>query len=381
MAFKNKGCGGIAHHTVRTQEVLVGGLQSCAWTIGEAVLKVDLVTTRAEWVAVLQQMGRYDYCHSFDFHRISAKNGEGEPILFAVRDDADRFVFCWPALLRKIPGTPWCDLTSVYGYGGPLLVGRGSARAYLELVLNSMRELGAVSVFSRMHPVFMEQLPDDPALRGEYVGDVVVIDVAEQPEPITSYRSDHRRGIRRALKAGVTTEIDAEAKQIDEFLDVYTQAMEMLEADAYYHFDLQYLSMLRDASEFHAMITFARFEGKNIATGLSLISGGIMQAYLGGSLPEYRKLASMKLVTAVEHQFAVDQGLDLLILGGGLGLANDHLLQFKRGFAHNVKPFNLYKKILNQNAYETLCRRNGVDANGGGYFPAYRFGSSENNIE
>jgi len=336
------------------------------------VLEVDLVTTRRDWVAVLEQMDAHDYCHSYDFHHISSQNGEGDPIMFAVRDSAGRYVFCWPALWRAIPETSWPDLTSVYGYGGPLATNATLARASLERVLDSMRDLGAVSLFSRMHPIFIDQLPDDPAVRGELLGDVVVIDTRSQPDPITSYRSDHRRGIKRALKAGITTEIDAEGKRMDEFLALYREAMDFVGADDYYYFDKDYFSLLKEASDFQSVITFAQLGGKEIAAGLSLITNDIMHAYLGGSLPEYRKLAPMKVITAAEHEFAVSNGFGCIVLGGGLGLADDHLLKFKRGFSNNLKPFSVYKNILNKNIYEELCSSVGVSFNADGYFPAYR---------
>lgn len=339
---------------------------------------MDLVTTRDDWVAVLEQMGDYDYCHSFDFHHISSKNGEGEPIMFAVKNAAGQYVFCWPALRRSIPNTQWCDFTSVYGYGGPLFVGSSSARSCLSQVLNSMRDLGAVSVFSRMHPLFVEQLPDDPAVRGEALGDVVVINTREQQDPVTSYRSDHRRGIRRAWKAGVTTEVDVEGARLDEFLSVYSEAMSALEADAYYHFDREYFYQLRDAADFQVVLTFATYQGEQIGAGLSLITNKIMQAYLGGSLPAYRRMAAMKVITAREHQFALDNGLSSLVLGGGIGLADDQLLQFKRGFSHDLKLFYVYKNILNESVYKELCNDVEVASDLKGYFPAYRFGSKSN---
>lgn len=344
------------------------------------MLGVDLVTTRNDWAAVLRQMGNYDYCHSFDFHHISSKNGEGEPIMFAVKNAACQYVFCWPALRRSIPDTPWCDITSVYGYGGPLFVGAGSVRSCLSRVLDCMRDLGVISVFSRMHPLFVEQLPDDPAVRGEVLGNVVIIDTRNQ-DPVTSYRSDHRRGIRRAWRAGVTTEIDIDGKRFDEFLSLYSEAMKALEADAYYHFDRKYFRLLRDATDFQTVLTFATYDGRAIGAGLSLITNRIMQAYLGGSLPAYRHMAPMKVITATEHQFASDHGLDSLILGGGVGLADDQLLQFKRGFSHDLKTFNIYKNILNLDVYEELCNDVGVAPNVDDYFPAYRFSSKINAIE
>ena len=47
------------------------------------MLEVERVTTRRHWAAVLNQMGAYDFCHSYDFHRISSQSVEGDPIMFA----------------------------------------------------------------------------------------------------------------------------------------------------------------------------------------------------------------------------------------------------------------------------------------------------------
>lgn len=336
------------------------------------MLAVDVITDRAGWRDVLRQMPTYDYCHSYDFHWISARNGEGLPVLFALRDAAGRSVFCWPALQRPVAGTQWCDITSVYGYGGPLSTDRVPPEQCLPLVLERMRELGAISLFSRMHPMFIEQLPDDPALRGELLGDVVVIDVLPGQDTLESYRKDHRRGIRRAIKAGVTTRVDTDGARIGDFLDIYTEAMRSLGAADYYSFDREYFQHLSRAEDFKTVMTFAELDGKTIAAGLSLITNRIMQSFLGGSLPQYRDLAPMKLITEAEHRYAQDAGVRSLILGGGLGLADDDLLMFKKGFSDHLLPFYAYKKVLRPDAYSALCARLGMVADDSGYFPAYR---------
>lgn len=336
------------------------------------MLEVDVIVDRAGWGEVLRQMPAYDYCHSYDFHWISSRNGEGRPALFALRDGAGEYVFCWPALQRPIAGTPWSDITSVYGYGGPLLTGRIPAARCLPLVLDRMRNLGAISLFSRMHPLFIDQLPDDPALRGELLGDIVVIDVQPDQDPLESYRKDHRRGIRRAIKAGVTTRVDTEGAGMDAFLDIYTEAMRALGAAEYYSFDRDYFQDLSRAEDFRVVITFAELEGRTIAAGLSLITKHIMQSFLGGSLSQYRDLAPMKLITEAEHRYAQGVGVRSLILGGGLGLADDDLLKFKEGFSNHLLPFYVYKKVLQPDAYAQLCARIGVAPSDTSYFPAYR---------
>lgn len=338
-------------------------------------MKLDIISEKQEWGDVLARFRQYDFCHTYDFHEISHQNGEGNPLLFAVSDDEGRLILSWPVLKREIAETDWFDLTSVYGYGGPLVNDPELVEEAMALIFDAMRSMRIISLFSRMHPLFVNDLSADDS-KGTRVGDIVVIDVEKHADfadnPEATYRKTHRYDINKARRKGVKVSMNTEGRGLDKFVEVYRQSMEEIGVDDYYLFDKSYFQRLKKANDFQILLIFAELDGVCISAGMNLITGGIMQSYLGGTLEEYRKLSPSKLTTAAEHQFAIRNGIGKFILGGGVRGRVDALFDFKKGFSEFTLPFYIYRKILNLDAYNEVCLQRGVSAADNSYFPAYR---------
>jgi hypothetical protein len=333
-------------------------------------LEIETLFTKDDWNRVLECFDEYDFVHTFDFHHVSQENGEGLPIIFAVRDGNGSYVACWPALRREIPGTSLFDLTSVYGYAGPLLTGQEGSEQCLNLIFDAMRKMGIVTLFSRMHPLFVEQI-DKLELRGERLGDVIVIDVQHQ-KPLVSYRAGHRYEIRKALASGVKIHVDHQCESISQFINIYQQTMLDLNASTYYSFNEDYFEKLKGATEFKPFILFAELDSKKIAASMFIVTGRLMQYYLSGTVGEHRRLSPSKAIIASAHEIAKSMGIEKIILGGGVGSREDQLFQFKNGFSDRRMPFYVFKKIIIDSTYTALCEERGSDPTVTGYFPAYR---------
>lgn len=337
-------------------------------------LQAEILQTKEQWNSVLNEYTSFDFVHTFDFHEISQKNGEGTPLLFSVKNEEGRCLVCWPTLRRGIPGTDRFDLGCVYGYGGGL-VSRWATKHDLsgafDAIFESMRAFGAVSLFSRMHPLFSETLIGSD-IEGVDLGEVVVIDVAPTVDVLAGYRASHRYDIRRAANQGVEADVDFSCEHLDEFVEIYQQAMRDLESPNYYLFNEEYFSGMKAASDFKTLIIFGKYCGKRVAGAMFVVTENVMQYYLSGSLSEFRRLSASKLIIARAHELAIELGVEYIVLGGGVGSKSDLLFEFKSGFSKRVEKFQIFKKILDSDAYLAMCRNKGVDARGGGFFPAYR---------
>lgn len=339
-----------------------------------STLHVEVITTPKEWRQACNNFPFFDYVHTFDFHAISEENAEGEPVLFAVKASAGNTLLLWPALKKQIGDTGFFDLSSVYGYGGPLFIKGLSGELYavvFERLFNEMNRLGFVSLFSRMHPLLTHDLPAD--LQGLALGDVVVIDVHPKQENfLANCRSGHRYEILKAAKSGVDVYVDNELNLLSEFTQIYQQAMRDLGAGNYYLFNDNYFLKFKKIKDSKIILLFAIYEGKKIAASLFFVTQTIMQYYLSGSVAEYKKYAASKMLIAKAHQLAIDLGVREIILGGGLGSQRDALFEFKRGFSRRTEKFCVFRKILNPDVYAKLCRDKGVAEQGQNFFPAYR---------
>jgi hypothetical protein len=335
------------------------------------LMDIKVVSCGDQWKAVLNEIGRFDFVHTFDFHKVSADNGEGEPVLFVATDANGRAMGCWPTLKREIPGTDYMDLSGVYGYGGPLFAQDVDAGAVLKALLQGMEECSAVSLFSRMHPLFIDCIESE-AERGERLGDVVVIDVKPDEPHLPTYRGNHRREIVNAQKKGLMLEVDWDCAELKEFVGIYQGAMRDLNAREYYLFNEAYFQKIVVAEDFKVFIIFATFEGVKVAASMFIITNDVMQYYLSGSDYAYRNLSASKAIIAKAHELAGELGLRQLILGGGVGSERDSLFKFKAGFSNNFKPFYVVKKVLSEQVYQDLCEAKQVSPDTSGFFPPYR---------
>lgn len=326
---------------------------------------------RSNWTLALNHFSRYDYVHTYDFHVLSSELGEGEPTLYVVRDRANRVVICWPGLRRIIPKTDLFDLTSVYGYGGPLIRRESWSPLALDVLFDAMGHDRIVSLFSRMHPLFNENIPELlPYLKK--ISDVPIIDVDLQPKPIESYSRDHRSAIRRLVRCGAYSVVDSDFNQLDEFIGLYHQTMRFIDARSYFYFDRDFFDGLVAATDFKTILNFIKLDDVTICGSLMIQTGDILHGYLVGSDAQYRHLAPSKMLYQSAHEWAIENGLKAVVLGPGRSQENDSLLRFKQGFGRTTLPLHVFRKIINLPTYEDLCLTRGVSSSEAEFFPAYR---------
>lgn len=332
-------------------------------------LTVEAVADPGRWRDLLARMVDHDFTHTYDFHRISERHGEGLPVAFAVLDAQGSPRAFWPLLRRPIEGTGDFDYTSVYGYAGPLIATDASADGAMKALRDYISRAGAVSLFSRTHPLHIDALPE--AERGARLSDVVVIDVGTNDDVMTAYRGSHRREVAKALKAGLVIESGDSHRDVDQFHALYISAMKHLQAREFYFFDKSYIASMVEAGDFETIFLTARFEGTPISSAMFIVTGQTMQYYLSGTDNAYRKLSPAKAVIAEAHRIAVQRGLRHLVLGGGVGSSRDPLFEFKAGFSDLTLPFHVIKWIMNTERYHELRERAGVSETEA-FFPAYR---------
>ena len=334
-------------------------------------LTVHSVSDRDQWIVSLAEVGEHDFVHTYDFHRLSQSNGEGVPLMFVVRSDNGKACACWPLLSRSIPGTDYHDLTSVYGYAGPIFSDSSSSDRCVDLMILRMREEGYVSLFSRMHPLFINDLLNETS-KGLRLGDVVILPIAPTDNVLLTYRGSHRREILSSRRNGVEIVVSADASDLPKFIDIYQSAMAELGASDYYYFNESYFEQLCASSDFKVLIVSAIYEGVYIASSLFIVVGKVMQYYLSGTVSEYRKYSPSKAIIAKAHEIAISMGCDNLVLGGGVGSKIDPLFKFKQGFSDYSLPFYVKKEVLNHDLYVELVLAAGNEKSDSGYFPLYR---------
>lgn len=319
----------------------------------------------------------HDFYHTWDFHSLSKSNGEGDPVLFYLEQDGETIAF--PLLERSIIGTEYKDLTSVYGYPGPLFstVDTVLQNTLLNSLLTKISELGYISIFSRLHPI----INGDTLASSLNIGDVVYFDLTQSIETIyASMRKVHRRDVRKLKQSDLVLKKHNRitALEISEFKHIYDTTMNQLQARDYYYFNKEYYKNLVNSDQYSVSLYTVYSNNKAISSAMMVRTGVFGQYHLSGTLPDFYKENSTKLILATTMEDMHQAGLKYFVLGGGVGAERDSLFDFKYGFGRNTAPFNVMKQVLNQSTYNELVTNHfeelGINCQDEiQFFPLYRY--------
>lgn len=333
------------------------------------------------WRRILTTV-EHDFYHEACYHAFCQQRGDGTAYLVCYEEGGS--VLVWPYLLRPIEqlgDRGFHDVTSVYGYPGPLA--RQPSALFVERALASIKTLwrsqNAVTAFTRFHPLLGNHGVVSPAGLPEPCGTTIAVDLTRPADEIRrGYRKTLRHEIRRAREHGVVVEIDPGLVHLGRFVDLYHETMTRNAAPTSYFFDHAYFEGLFKAFPGRAHLFVASHAGTVIAGGVFIETRGIVQYHLGAAESRSFPLAPTKLLLDEVRLWAAGRGNKWFHLGGGRGGQQDSLFAFKSSFSKESFPFFVWKDILQPDVYEDLCRRHArihqAEPRTSGYFPAYRAG-------
>ncbi len=342
------------------------------------------VHDESRWAEVLEEIGRHDFCHLHSYSKLAELSGHGRAQMFAYR--AGDYVLAFPLLVRHIEvghiaglGDGLHDVTSVYGYAGPIANSRAipehvSAR-FLGAIDEHFRAHRVVSAMSRMHPL-LEQSAILHGL-GEVVpvGWTLSVDLSLPDEQqLSAYRRNHRQDIKRLRSMGVRCE-EVGVERLDDFVEMYYENMGRVHASRAYYFDRSYFEHLLTEMRGVAHLFMCHYEGAPIAGSIFTLCRGIVQWHLSGSRADFAGPPPTKLIFEVARGWAKEQGAHTLHLGGGVGGSRDSLYHFKRGFTKREHVYSIWRHVVDEDAYDELTRLISQAAGvrpDDGFFPLYR---------
>ncbi len=348
-------------------------------------VKFEILTTadRPLWAQALDEIGRHDFCHLASYSALAEQAGHGQARLFVYREGEYKMAF--PILLREIPqqdvfaGECWKDVTSVYGYAGPIanrpMLPKLVSRQFMEFVHKYFLENRVVSAFSRMHPLLEQSSILDGFGEVAPVGWTLSVDLKQpEEEQLSAYRRNHRQDIKHLQAMGVECG-EAGIEGLDVFVSMYYENMDRVGASRDYYFSRSYFEHFFTDMEGVTHLFICRHEGRPIAGGIFTLCRGIVQWYLSGSTADFDGPPPTKLMFDVARRWAIAQEAEVIHLGGGVGGARDSLYNFKRGFTSREHTYSVWRQIVNEEIYWDLARHAAGEAAllpSDGYFPIYR---------
>ena len=348
---------------------------------GEEMVAEFIATDDPRWADVLIRLEHDVY----DLPRYIEMCSEYEHAKPAAFYSCEGDCYCLiPLLLRRLPchlGAPseWCDASSPYGYSSALFC--GDALWYgkaMEAFTKTCRANNIISVFIRLNPL-IDFPADETAVPGERTlhGRTVGVDLTLSEEEIRKQaRQNHRVNISRLRREKFTTTVD-DWSRYSQFIKVYDETMDRLNADSYYRFGVRYFERLKEAlNEKLHLLSVISPDGQMAAGKLLTEVNGIVQYHLGGTATQYRGLAPAKLAVDAAIWWAKERGNRILHLGGGVGGREDELFRFKQGFSERTFQFETWRIVTDSVKYAQVARAGAwATSDSPSFFPSYRAGN------
>ncbi len=336
---------------------------------------IATITSKIQWDLFLKQTKNYDCYHTYDYHLLSAKPDENPVLITYTSKD---IIIGIPFLLRNIPQTTFKDMTSVYGYVGPVMK-RFNKEVFDHLRFakefnTHLKNQNIISIFSRLNPFVDNQFGVLQSI-GEIkrIGQVVNINLNR---PLEIQRQNYQRRIKTQInKARRYCKVSKASTKDEmlEFIQIYYQNMDRVQAKSSYYFDSDYFFKFLDSDSLNTTLLLVKLIDTDeiIAGAMFIKTNDIVQYHLSGSKEGYLDIAPVKLLIDDMRIRATEEGgYNYFNLGGGYGSKDDSLLRFKLSFSKEVHDFCIWKHIINAEIYNELSNK--TDNNDEDYFPRYR---------
>lgn len=347
------------------------------------LLDASIPEQRFRWEALWKEWPKKDIVAHPAYAQLFARSQDRVVCACQIGDTGG---ILFPLIVRPLCLEPWAkeesdtvDLVSPYGYGGPFGWGTFDADEFWKEFDQWARAHRAVSLFTRLS-LFKDQLIP---FYGETLarGPCVMVSL-DQPSAdiLQSYDKAARENVRQAKRCGISVEVDAECRRMEEFLTIYSDTMSRLEALPLYHFSREFFDKLLSGLSGHVMMVHALYQQRIVSTELLLVSEDYLYSFLGGTLKEGFPVRANPLLRHEINLWAKEHGKQRVVLGGGYP-GRDGLLRYKRRYAPNGDvPFYVGTKIFDQALYQELLEKRAAWEKLqykfwsplGDFFPAYR---------
>lgn len=337
-------------------------------------LELLTLADSARWEQAVRSVDGWDVYWLPGYARSWERNGDGAARLALFQEAGE--MIAYPFLERPIPDAEGTDISSLYGYGGPLFSpgARELLPRFYAAFGEACRSRGAVSEFVRFHPLLRNHEPAPADTEVVWKGRTVWMDLAGA-HPADGLKREARNRVRKAEKAGLTTRLTAAPDDISAFVKLYRETMDRLGARPYYHFSDAYWRSVREDLSQHLLLGEVLLEAEVVAAGLFLCNGRFVHYHLGGSAAEHLPLAPNNKLFHDVALWGHERGLSQLHLGGGLR-PDDSLFRFKATFSPYTADFYVGHRVFEHKRYAELEQARRAAAPGrslqSGYFPAYR---------
>lgn len=316
-----------------------------------------------------------------NYGKIYELNGDGKLKTYYLECEYGKVYYNF--LMREIllpDKTGYYDIITPYGYSGPLLIDcdeKNKTKLILffkEQFENYCMKNNIVAEFVKFHPLIKNHENMDLYMDINPIGNTVYIPLNSPDEIWNNLGSHCKKSIRRAEKNGIRIVIDKSIGTLENFMNLYTNAMKKNNAADYYLFSNDFFYNTFNLLKDNVFIFNSLYEDKIISSSLILKYKEYIHGYFSGSDYSYTHLGPNNLLRYKAALWGYENHCKYFHLGGG----NESLMKFKQSFSKNgLLDLYIGKKIHNPSIYNELVEKwktinNVANIDKINYFPIYR---------
>ena len=343
-------------------------------------IKIINATDRLEWRKYINSFDLVDATFLPEYHLAYALRIDNSiPILWNYIEN--KYQLSYPFLLTPVSfidkngvvnKTPYFDISSVYGYTGPLANTKNEnflkkAWKEFEFWANSN---SIIAEFIRFSPFMKNEIYANPnmqisnnrLLACSYLNN-------GNNDFIDALKSKTRNMIKKAIKNGlISKELDIN-KHINDFRSLYNKTMLRNNATDFFLYDDRYFDYLVSMDKGETRLFCVYKEDEMISAAISICYKKNSVYHLGASDEKYNEMGAGNLCIYQMSKSLSEDGIDFLNMTGGRSTSNsDPLLRFKKNNSTNLIDFQIGKRILNKKIYKEIEKEwesvHGISKNG-----------------
>ena len=322
-----------------------------------------VVTHQKEWNKYIDQSFDYDIYHTYEYHALDKR---GTPVLFVFQQNNDFIAF--PLIKRQIENSALSDLTSVYGYSGPISnkkleeIEAQNKDAFEACFIDFLIDQKYICVFARLHPFFNQTKLLNKLGAVIANGKTIYIDLSISLEAQReNYNKRLARQIKQLRKRNYLIKEASSQQEIKLFTKMYAENMDRLSASDSYYFDEVYFTEMLNNSVLNSKLILI-YEGDIAICGALIIcSKNIIRNHLSATNVNYIKESPSKLLTDEISVIGRKMGAKYFHLGGGLRGQNDSLFTFKSYFSHLFLEDYIWCYIADNEHYQAIVNEKDIN--------------------
>lgn len=309
-----------------------------------------------------------DVYYTPEYYSLYEKNGDGEANCFIFEEFGN--IAIYPFLKNSINqlgyslNKEYFDIQGAYGYNGVLTNSKHTdfIKKFYQSFDNYCLKNNIITEFIRFHPLLENHKFSNNHMQVIFDRNTVACDLNQEYESIwkNEYSSINRNMIRKAQKDGYKIEIDEAPKRshIETFIDIYFYSMKMVEASEYYYFNKDFFYNTFSLLKNNTLLFNVLDKFNNVVCSTIFFHyGDFFHYHLSGRSDKATNTVNNFLLDEAV-KYALKVGAKEFHFGGGRSSdPDDSLLRFKANFSKTIYPFNIGKKIHNNEVYDEVVQQ------------------------